>query len=393
MTHYIAGPYCTKLLADNGADVIKVEKPGEGDGARKLGPFAGNVPHLEKSGLFLHINTNKRGITLNLKSQTGKKIFKELVKGVDILVESFSPRVMPGLGLEYEVLEKVNPQLVMTSISNFGQTGPYRDYKASELIFSGMGHAMNSQGEPDQEPVKMAGNLMQYQSGVIAAVAAMIALFARRRRGTGQHVDVSIFETQLGSIDRRVLYLLGHAYNPKEISVRAPAGIASGFPAGNYPCKDGYFSIVGGVRLGFWPRCVEMIGMPELLDDLRFNTVEAQTHAENYEAFMQIFLPWCMERTVTEIVTLGQQHRVLVAPVYNIHQLVDDPHIKARGSLVEIDHPLAEKVKYPGASFRVENSFRIRRPAPMLGQHNEEVYGELGYSREDLVRLKETMVI
>ena len=122
LTHYIAGPYCTKLLADRGADVIKIEKPGKGDGARRLGPFFGNEPHPEKSGLFLHLNTNKRGITLNLKSSTGKKIFKELLKEVDILVENFSPRVMPGLGLGYKTLEKVNPKLVMTSISNFGQT-------------------------------------------------------------------------------------------------------------------------------------------------------------------------------------------------------------------------------------------------------------------------------
>jgi len=146
LTRFVAGPYCTKLLADYGADVIKIEKPGEGDPTRRMGPFLGDDPHPDKSGLFLHLNTSKRGITLNLKSEIGKKIFRELVKGVDILVENFSPRVMPGLGLEYEALETLNPRLVMTSISNFGQSGPYRDFKASELILYGMGGAMNETG-------------------------------------------------------------------------------------------------------------------------------------------------------------------------------------------------------------------------------------------------------
>jgi len=133
VTHYIAGPFCTKLLADYGADVIKVEKPGEGDESRRMGPFPDDVPDPEKSGLFLYLNTNKRGITLNLKTETGVKIFKDLVKESDVLVENFSPRVMPGLGLDYQTLKKVKPQLVMTSISNFGQTGPYRDWKATEI--------------------------------------------------------------------------------------------------------------------------------------------------------------------------------------------------------------------------------------------------------------------
>ena len=165
LTHHIAGPYCTKLLADYGADVLKVEKPGSGDPTRKMGPFLGDEPHPDKSSLFLHLNTSKRGITLDLKTQTGKKIFRQLVKDVDILVENFSPGVMPSLGLDYKELEKITPKLVMTSISNFGQTGPYRDFKASELIIYGMGGAMNETGMFDRYPLKKAGNVVQYQVG------------------------------------------------------------------------------------------------------------------------------------------------------------------------------------------------------------------------------------
>jgi len=212
LTWHISGPYCTKLFADYGADVIKVERPGEGDPARGTGPFFQDDPHPEKSGLFLHLNTNKKSITLNLKSETGKRILKELVKDVDILVESFSPRVMPSLGLDYEVLEKVNPNLVMTSISNFGQTGPYQDFKMSELILSGMGGDMYSCGLPDREPVKMGANIVQYQVGTMAATATVFAFYAARYQGVGQHVDVSMMETQLGTIDRRAPELLAYQY-------------------------------------------------------------------------------------------------------------------------------------------------------------------------------------
>jgi crotonobetainyl-CoA:carnitine CoA-transferase CaiB-like acyl-CoA transferase len=166
-----------------------------------------------------------------------------------------------------------------------------------------------------------------------------------------------------------------------------------GFPSGNYACEDGYFSIVGPARLGFWPRVVDMLEMPELLEDPRFCTAEAQGRLENAEAFTEIFLPWCMERTVEEIVELGQAKRVLVGPVNNARDLVNNPHMKARDYFVVIEHPTTGKIKYPGAPFKAGNSFQIKRPAPLLGQHNEEVYRQLGYTRKDLVKLKETGVI
>ena len=177
------------------------------------------------------------------------------------------------------------------------------------------------------------------------------------------------------------------------MSLRAPYEIGIGFPTGNYPCKDGYFSIEGGAAYGFWPRLVTMLNMPELLEDPRFCTAEAQSDPENYEAFLQIFLPWCMERTKQEITMLGQAKRVFVTPVNSPKDLLDDMHLKARGFFVDIDHPMTGKIKYPGAPFRTAIPFQVRRPAPILGQHNEEVYGQLGYSKEDLVKLRELGVI
>ena len=163
LTHHVAGPYCTKLLADYGADVIKVERPGLGDSARSMGPFPGDAPHRERSGIFLHLNTNKRGITLDLKSRAGAKVVKELAREVDILVESFRPGTMERYGLGYETLRVVNPGLVMTSISNFGQTGPYRDYRSAEIMVYGMGGEMYSTGLDEREPVKLGVNVHLYQ--------------------------------------------------------------------------------------------------------------------------------------------------------------------------------------------------------------------------------------
>jgi len=392
LTRLIAGPCCTKLLADYGADVIKVEKPGEGDPARRMGPFLEDDPHPDKSGLFLHLNTSKRGITLNLKSETGRKIFRELVRGVDILVENFSPRVMPGLGLEYEKLESINPGLVMTSVSNFGQSGPYRDFKASELILYGMGGAMNETGTLDRYPLKKGGTVIQYQAGTISAVATMVALFASRAQGAGQHVDVSIFESQMGTIDRRMSHLLTYQYN-RETSYRPdPEQEPVGFPVGVYPCKDGFFHIAGGFV--FWSRICQMMDRPDLVDDPGFCTPEGQREPENLERFSVIWYPWIAEHTKLEIIEAGQAAGVLCGPVNTSEDLVNDPHWSAREFWAEIDHPATGKLTYPGAPFKMrETPWQVSRPAPLLGQHNEEVYSELGYTGEDLAELRSRGVI
>jgi CoA:oxalate CoA-transferase len=188
LTHHIAGPYCTKLLATYGAEVIKIERPGTGDPARQAGPFPGDIPHLEKSGLFLHLNTNKQSVTINLQHARGQTLVRELVKQVDVVVENFAPRVLPALGLSYADLEPLNPRLVMTSISNFGQTGPYRDWRAQDIVIYAMGGAMNITGLPDREPLRLALNLMAYQGGNVAATATMTGVLGAGRLGTGQYI-------------------------------------------------------------------------------------------------------------------------------------------------------------------------------------------------------------
>lgn len=202
LTRYIAGPYCTKLLADYGADVIKIERPGGGDPARRLGPFSNDEPNPEALGLLLHLNTNKKSVTPNLKEPKGREVLLDLVREADILVESFSPHVMENLGLDYSILQRVNPHLVMASLSNFGQTGPYRDYKLSEIALYALGGTMHSTGEPGREPVKLGLTVGQFFCGALAASAAMGAFLGSALHGSGQYLDLSLYEFMVGNQDR-----------------------------------------------------------------------------------------------------------------------------------------------------------------------------------------------
>ena len=390
LTWYIAGPYCTKLLADYGADVIKIEKPGEGDPARKMGPFLQDDPHPEKSGLFLYLNTDKRGITLNLKSPTGKKIFEELVKDTDILVESFSPGVVERLGLSFKELEKINPKLVMTSISNFGQTGPYRDFKSSDLITFAMGGAMNSTGTQDRPPVGVTRNVKMYEAGWLAAIATTAAGYSAQKTGLGDHIDVSLMETQLGSTDRRDTHLLSYAYTgyttPREDLTTARWTVVS---SGYLRCKDGWVLVICPPVM--WPKMCRALGMPELMNDPRFQNLYDLTYASDIDG---ILAEWLSTRTKQQATEEMQAAGVAVTPISTPEDVVKDRHLNERGFWVKIDHPVTGKVTYPGAPMDMsEGGFQVRMPAPLLGQHNVEVYGKLGYSRQDLVRLRATGVI
>ncbi|MEE8464972.1 MAG: CoA transferase [Dehalococcoidia bacterium] len=389
-TTHVAGPYCTKLLADYGAEVIKVERPGAGDAARHMGPFPGDIPHFEKSGLFLHLNTNKRSVTLDLKSKAGQKIARELCQEVDLVVESFRPGTMACFGLGFEELQSLNPLLVMTSISNFGQTGPYRDYKTSDILVYSMGGEMNSTGLADREPIKLGANVVLYQAGSVAAVASAGALFLSQGDGTGQQVDVSIMETQTGSIDRRMSALIGYQYTG-ETSKRASPG-SSGYPTGVYPCRDGYLEVTGGQT--YLPRIVQAMGNPPELLDPKWYRPEAQTDLELKLEFETHFLTWTLGQTKAEAWRAAQDAGVLSAALNTMEDLANDRHFNGRGAFARIDHPAAGSLDYPGRPFIMSDSpWEIRRPAPLLGQHNSEILQELGYSREDVIRLRTLGVI
>jgi CoA:oxalate CoA-transferase len=386
VTHHIAGPYCTKLLADYGAEVVKVERPGIGDGTRRIGPFYEDDPHPEKSGLFLYLNTNKRGITLNLKSETGAIIFRELVANADILVENFSPRVMPSLGLDYESLEKINPGLVMTSISNFGQTGPYRDYKATEIVTDAMGGWMSIIGHPDREPLKPGGKQAQFVSGLFGGVGTMTALHCRELTGIGQHVDISMMDavlyiqmniTQYYSYHERVAGRIGNMVLPP--------------PGSILPCRDGYIGAIA-VTNSQWQSLCEWMGKPELARDERFLT---RIHrAENVDELNANLIPWLLQYDQEELLSEAQRRRIPFGIPASTEMLLGSRHLNGRGYFVDVEHPVTGKVRYPGAQFKLGNLPYELKPAPLLGEHNEEIYcHRLHYSKKDLAKLREMGVI
>jgi crotonobetainyl-CoA:carnitine CoA-transferase CaiB-like acyl-CoA transferase len=388
LTRHVAGPLCTKLLADYGADVIKIERPGRGDPARWIAPFFRDVPHPDRSGLFLHLNTNKRGITLDLRSATGRAIFLKLLASADIVVENFSPRVMPSIGLDYDALSRIKPALVMTSISNFGQTGPYRDWNASDLILYAMGHEMWGTGQPDLEPASMANKLCLHIAGLMAYLATLGAFFGAQFQGVGQQIDLSIMEVMASSIDRRAPSLLAYQYCG-ERAERVPSvnGIDAP-PFVNY-CADGFFEITVGAN--WWPEFVRAIGEDWIKKPGFRPPVREVAMREEFDSH---WIPWCMSHTKNEIVAIFQAAGIPVAPLNTTADLVGDPQLGERGYFVEIDHPATGPLTYPGAPFGLKESpFKIRRPAPMMGQHNVEVLGELGYDASDLAALSAAGVI
>jgi crotonobetainyl-CoA:carnitine CoA-transferase CaiB-like acyl-CoA transferase len=392
LTHYIAGPYCTRLLAGLGARVIKVERPDGGDPARRLGPFPGDMPNPEKSGIFLYLNTSKKGITLNLKTEAGKKIFKDLVKDTDVVIENFEPRVMPSLGLDYETLKEINPRLVMTSISNYGQTGPYRDYKAQEINVVALGALMYLTGDPDREPLKEAGQTAQFTAGANASAATLAAVFGQKRYTEGQHVDISIIECVAAILQ----YTLTWSRSGLVVKRNGPYGRANNWPGGGadngvYPCKDGYigaiFSGSDEIHLG-----AALTGMEEFNDpDIGYMGFGKCVEDEKLNQLMEKAF---INRDKEEVYRSAQELRLFWGAVRNIEEVVNSDHYQERNFWVNSDHPIAGSITSPRLPFIMSETSTLVGRAPLLGEHNEEVYYEqLGYSRQDLVRLKAAKII
>ncbi|HEX2173988.1 MAG TPA: CoA transferase [Dehalococcoidia bacterium] len=390
LTHHVAGPYCTKMLADFGAEVIKVEPPW-GDPARRIGPFAGDDPRIEKSGLFFHLNTNKLGVTLNLKTETGRAILRRLIADADILVNNFAPRVMPSLGLDDAALWAINPRLVITHITNFGRTGPYRDYRASDLILYALGGSMQSTGLAGREPVRLADGLMLYHGGNTAAAVTLATYVGVRRQGRGRSIDVSLFETQAGGADRRATEILAYEYHG--IPMERTELVVGILPAGYFPAADGYVYFM--ILNQWWPRVARMLGRPDLLTDPRWTMPDGLFNPDAKEELDALFYVWVAERTKQQVMAEAQAARVAGTAVNDVSDLLEDPHFRARGFWAEYDHPVIGRVTTTGAPARLsEGGWQARFAAPLLGQHNAVIYGDrLGYSGEDLVRLRELNII
>jgi crotonobetainyl-CoA:carnitine CoA-transferase CaiB-like acyl-CoA transferase len=392
LTHYIAGPYCTKLLADYGADVIKIERPDGGDPARRMAPFKDDDPHLEKSGLFLHLNTNKRSVTLNLKSEAGRGILLDLVRSADIVIESFAPRVLPSLGLDYPVLSAANPRIVMASISNYGQTGPYRDYKLSEITMYALGGTLLWTGLGEREPVKLGLTVEQFYAGAIAASATFGAFMGVVLGGEGQYLDLSLFEIAVGNQDRATQANTNYQYTGV-IPVRQGGDYGRTLvPSAVYPCADGHVQFF--TTQPHWDRICRMIDRPDLIDDPHFTAPDNFIdNAEVKAEFDAILLEWTLQRTKREITERAQAVGYPCGGLNTMADVFDDPHLAARDFLIEVDHPVAGPLTYPGAPFKLSDASWQAGRAPLLGEHTSEVLSELGYGAAEVVRLREQGVI
>jgi crotonobetainyl-CoA:carnitine CoA-transferase CaiB-like acyl-CoA transferase len=385
LTHRIAGPLCTKLLAGLGAEVIKVERPAQGDVARAMGPFPEDRPHQEKSGTFLYLNTNKKSITLNLKSRIGKGILKRLIRDADILVENFEPRVMASLELSYTTLRNLNPRLIMTSISNFGQDGAYRDHKATNLTELAWGGALFLEGYVDR-PFKMGSSRAEEMAGLVSFVGTMAALSARDTSKEGQHVDISIRECVANNLELSpVLY----AYLGL-IRKRGFGQLMQGHPVKIYPCKDGHIVVIPG--LGATPRIALLVDKPEWMDHILFtHSRERLARRDEFDAMIQ---PWLNEHGKCEIVEKAQELRMPFGVVQTMDEVMEDEHLRDRDFFYDEEHPTAGKLKYPGGPFRMTESQWHSGRAPLLGEHNEEIFcGRMGYSKKALVDLRRMGII
>jgi len=374
LTRYLAGPYCTKLLADRGAEVVKIERPGAGDPARNLGPFPGDEPHLEKSGLSFYLNTNKKSVTLDFQSPEGLRTLKELAWEADVVVESFSPGTMTRLGLDYHVLAKENPRLVMTSISNFGATGPYRDYQASHLVLCALSGWLYSTGEPDREPLQVGGWISHYIAGLHAAFGTMAALHWARETGEGQWVDVSAHEAMIST--GRSFQLLwqsyGGRYRKREGNVLvAGTGLIC-------PCNDGYIA-VNLLHQEHWELFTRFMERPEL-EDPKFLT--PLLRREHILELTDLVLPMFRNREHDEVFHSGQAWRIPFGLVPSAAEVLESEQYKARDFLVEVEHPFMGRVTVPGAPCVMSDSpWGIQTAAPLLGEQNDEILGAAKLSR------------
>ena len=373
LSHHIAGPYCTKLLADLGADVVKVERPDAGDPSRLMAPLYHDTEDAEHSLLFLYLNTSKRSITLDLKSERGREIVRRLAAESDLVVENFSPRVMPSLGLGYEELRGLNRRLVMVSISNFGQTGPYRDYKATEIVEYALGGLMYLMGSNSKAPLKHALHQAQFKAGANAAGAALIALYGTRMTGRARHVDVSIQECIASSLrDTTSMYTYMGAVRWRQPD--HPGDI----PRSPLQTRDGYAVPITYGSLP-WETIADFLDSPEL-EAPRFSTPEAR--AENAEELDEIVRRVFRSRDKWELFHAAHRRRGLIyGVVQSPEEVVQNPQSQARSYFAEIDHPVIGKAAYPGAPFLMSQTpWRAHSPAPTLGQHNWEIICDrLGY--------------
>lgn len=383
LTRVLAGPFCTLQLADMGAEVIKIERPKYGDDTHFFGPFKNG-----ESGYFIMLNRGKKGITLDFKKPRAVEIFKKMVEKADVVVENFKPGVMAKLGIGYEELKKINPRIIYASISGFGQSGPYWERPGYDIVAQAMGGLMSITGFPENPPTRVGSSVGDLSAGMYGALAIMMALYSREKTGKGQLIDVALMDAIFSFCETNVVrYTMGDII-PKRVGSRHPLSA----PFDIYQAKDGYV-VIAVANEPLMSKLFELMGKPELHKDPRFET-DAKRSEHDLE-LKEIIEEWLTDYTVEQAVDEMLAHSIPSSPVLTIPQVCADPHIAARKMLVEINHPIAGKVKIPGSPMKLsETPANVTGTAPTLGQHNEEVLASiLGYDGEAVRQLKEDGII
>jgi crotonobetainyl-CoA:carnitine CoA-transferase CaiB-like acyl-CoA transferase len=392
------GLLCGKILGDLGTDVIKIEKPG-GDSARNIGPYYHDEIDPEKSLYWFSYNTNKRGITLDIETDTGKNIFKELVKTADIVIESFAPGFMKKLGLDYSELEKVNPGIIVASITPFGQTGPYKDFKVTDIVTYAMGGYMSTIGDNESPPVRISHHPQTWlHGGGQAAQGAVMALYWREMTGEGQHIDISTHDSTTRFTPERVTWQWDFE---KKVAHRGPRQVVLGRI---WECKDGYvYAIFWGGEAGRrWNipliRWMDSEGLAtDYIKNFDWDTFDQVHNPE--ETLAKIAEPtskFFMRHTKAELLQGALEYNVQVYPLNTVIEIANNVQLKARNYWVALEHPeLGTSITYPGPFAKTtEAPPQVSRRAPLIGEHNRDVYiGEMGYSEKKLLELKRNGII
>ena len=416
---FISAPYCGKLLADMGAEVVKIERVAVGDWARDYGPYPGDIPNRERSGLFLYLNAGKRGVTLNLETPTGREMLAGLVSGAHVLVHNLHPTEMDRVGVDYETLSVRNGRLVMASITPFGLTGPYRNWKAYDINLAAGGGICEGLGSPEREPLTFGTPEVGYFAGAAAASAIVMALLAGddspplpagegwgegehlAASGRGQHIDIAEIETMAGLYNGPEALMAVYQWRV----TRRTGHHALDFPYPNciLRCKDG-FIFVGSPEGRQWRRLLELMGMPEWSQEprLRNRTVMNNDYADEVDGYVE---EWLLQHTKAELLEMAMEHRIPLAPVRGFDEVRNDPSLETLFTTIE--RADTGPISLPGPPYTLSRSEESRprpapaptvhpepveapqpRPAPTLGQHNSEIFhGELGYSPEEVAQL------
>ena len=374
----VSGPICGKMFSDMGAEVIKIEAPGRGDPARMHPPFPGDVPHPEKSGMFLYLNTGKKSLTLDPATRGGSEIFRKLVVGADFLIENHPPGFLDTIGFSYDALHALNPRLIVVSITPFGQAGPYRDWKGSDLIqwamsLTGYNTPTLVDDAENENPLRAPGHAADVMGGANAAAAAMVALFHREITGEGQWIDAPCWQA---TVNTSKIEMAAHSYKRLPFSRMRGKTLVGLEPL---PCRDGYVYTLWAAD-SHYQALKTLLGNPEALDTELFDTLLGRQ--ENDDVVRTIIREELLKHDMEYLVREGQKLGLTIGPVYKVSQAANHPHHVARETFVEIDHPVAGRFLFPRRMVSMTLTPPIPTRAPLLGEHNAEILAGLGISGE-----------